>query len=154
SASIVLRREPVGNPKLPTAGCAIPNRFRRTTLTGKFKLTLATIVAFGALQQTAYASCSGTGCSSFSVEGKTFSSSGKRAKATLVNKDPAKKLHIEGCITSDGKCGSGDMFKTTIEAGKRIEISGPATDKFVVDVTSAELIAPPPPALPGLTKTD
>ena len=123
-------------------------------MTGKFKLTLGAIVIFGALPQIAHASCSGNGCSLFSVDGKSFSSSDKRAKAILVNKDVVKKIHIEGCITSDGKCGTGDVFKLTIDPGKSVPISGPATEKFVVDVTSAELIAPPPPALPGLTKTD
>jgi len=123
-------------------------------LTGKFNLTVAAIVVFGALPQIAHASCSGSGCSSFAVDGKTFSSSDKRAKATLVNKDQARKIRIEGCITSDGKCGSGDVFKVTIDPGKSVAISGPATEKFIVDVTSAELIAPPPPALPGLTKTE
>jgi hypothetical protein len=123
-------------------------------LTGNFKLTLAAIVVFGALPQVAHASCSGGGCSSFSVDGKNFSSSETRAKATLVNKDQIKKIHIKGCITSDGKCGTGDAFELTIDPGKSVPISGPATEKFVVDVTSAELIAPPPPALPGLTKPE
>jgi hypothetical protein len=123
-------------------------------LTGKFNFALALVVVLGALPQVVHASCSGTGCGSFSVDGKSFSSSDKRAKATLVNKDPARKIHIKGCITSDGKCSTGDSFETTIDPGKGVAISGPATEKFIVDVTSAELIAPPPPSLPGLTKTE
>ncbi len=123
-------------------------------MTGNFKLTLAAVIVFGALPHIAHASCSGSACSSFSVDGKSFSSSEKRAKATLVNKDQTKKIHIKGCITSDGKCGTGDSFELTIDPAKSVPISGPATEKFVVDVSSAEFIAPPPPPLPGLTKTE
>ena len=125
----------------------------RTILTGRFKFTLAAVVIFGALPQLAYALCSGSACSSVSVDGKNFSASDKRAKATLVNKDQTRKIHVKGCITSDGKCGSGDSFELTIDPAKSVPISGPATEKFVIDVTSAEFIAPPP-SLPGLTKTE
>jgi hypothetical protein len=123
-------------------------------LTINFKLTFATVVFFGAVPQIAHASCTGSACASFSVDGKNFSSSDKRAKATLVNKDQTKKIHVKGCITSDGKCGTGDSFELTIDPSKSAPISGPATEKFVVDVTSAEFVASPPPSLPSLTKTE
>ena len=123
-------------------------------MTGNFKLMLAAVVLFVAVPQIAYASCSGSACGSFSVEGRNFSSTDKRAKATLVNKDQTKKIHIKGCITSDGKCGTGDSFELTIDPAKSVAISGPATEKFIVDVISAEFIAPPPPSVPSLTKTD
>lgn len=132
----------------------LAKKTKEDKLAGNFRLTVAAAVVIGALPQIAHASCSGSACSSVSVDGKSFSSSDKRARATLVNKDQTRKIHIKGCITSDGKCGSGDSFELTIDPGKSVPISGPATDKFVVDVTSAESIAPPPPSLPGLTKTD
>lgn len=122
-------------------------------MTWNFKITLAAVVVVGALPQIAHASCSGSACSSFSVDSKNFSSSDKRAKATLVNKDQTRKIHIKGCITSDGKCGTGDSFELTIDPAKSVPISGPATEKWFVDVTSAEFIAPPP-SVPSLTKTE
>jgi len=118
------------------------------------QITSAPRCTYPCVPQIAHASCSGSACSSVSVDGKNFSSSDKRAKATLVNKDQTRKIHIKGCITSDGKCGTGDSFELTIDPARSVPISGPATEKFVVDVSSAEFIAPPPPSVPSLTKTE
>ena len=123
-------------------------------MTSKLAFTLATILALGAVPRMAHASCSGSACNSFSVESRNFSSSDKRAKAVLSNKDQNKKIHLKGCITSDGKCGGGDNFDVTIDPTKSTPNSGPATEKFVIDVTTAEFVPQQPPPIPSLTKTD
>ena len=119
--------------------------------------TMALALTFA--PQVAHASCSGNACSSFAVEGKTYSSSDAAAKATLVNKDQSKKIHLKGCITVNGKCGSANGFDVTIDPGKRAPISKPMkpaeAQNFAIDVSSAEFVgqpaaAPPPGEQAGL----
>jgi len=122
-------------------------------LTRSALATMALALTFA--PQVAHASCSGNACSSFAVESKTYSSSDAAAKATLVNKDQSKKIHLKGCITVNGKCGSANGFDVTIEPGKRAPISKPIkpaeAQNFAVDVSSAEFLGQPAaaPAPPG-----
>src|ERR1700674_3186274 len=118
-------------------------------MTLKRTLFAAMIFTLGLLPQIANASCSGNACSSFSVENKSYSSSDTMAKATLVNKDQSKKIHLKGCVSVNGKCGSADSFDVTIDPGKRVPISKPISSmlakpadaqNFVVDVSSAEFL--------------
>ena len=123
------------------------------------------------IPQTAHASCGGKACSSFSMENRSYDSSNHMGKATLVNKDQRKKIHLKGCMSVNGKCGSTGSFDVTIDPGKRQPISGlistmlakpyggPAEAKdFVVDVYNAEFVEQPAsvsnePTAPGGSTT-
>jgi hypothetical protein len=115
-------------------------------------LFITMVVTLASWPHIAHASCGGDACSSFGVESKSYSSSDTMAKATLVNKDQSKKMHLKGCVTVNGKCGSADSFDVTIEAGKRVPIAKPISSmlakpaeaqNFVVDVNSAEFLQEP-----------
>ena len=62
-----------------------PSRARGDT---KLVFMLATSVAFGTVTHVAHASCGGSGCNSFSVEGRNYNYtiSEKRLKAAFINK--------------------------------------------------------------------
>jgi hypothetical protein len=120
-------------------------------------LACAVTVTLIALPQAAHASCSGTACSSFAVEGRSYSASDTMAKATLVNRDSSKKIHLKGCVTVKGQCGSANSFDVTIEPSNRMPISKPISamlakpneaQNFVVDVTTAEFLPLPAAAQP------
>jgi len=59
-------------------------------------------VLLGLLVQGAQASCNGNACSAYSVEAKSFSSSDKEFRASLLNKDQSKKIRLKGCMSVPG----------------------------------------------------
>lgn len=62
-------------------------------------------VTFWALPQIASASCSGSACDSFPVEGKRYDTSEKRGKAPpAVRNDKKGKIQLKGCEMEVGKC--------------------------------------------------
>ena len=67
-------------------------------MTRKLALMLATSVAFGTVTQVAHASCGGSACNSFSVEGRNFSISEKRVKAVFINKAKNRGIRLKGCV--------------------------------------------------------
>jgi hypothetical protein len=121
---------------------------------------IAIAVILSVLPQSAQA-CSGSACSSFSVENKNYSSSDKKFHATLVNKDQSKKIRLKGCMNVTGKCPS-VLWDVTIDPGKRETVVNgldpftkpeDAAKNFVVEITSAEFLpqvaAPTPPSTPA-----
>ena len=72
-------------------------------MTRKLAFMLVTSLALGAVPQVAPASCSGSACNSFSVEGKNYSTSEKRAKAVFINKCRFRSIadsHSDGSRTA------------------------------------------------------
>jgi hypothetical protein len=65
-------------------------------VTHKLAFMLVTSLALGAVPQVAPASCSGSACNSFSVEGKNYSTSEKRVKAVFINKAKSRGIHLKG----------------------------------------------------------
>lgn len=125
---------------------------------------IAVAVILGLLPQGAQASCSGSACSSFKVENKSYSLSDKRFHATLVNTDPSRKIRLKGCMGST-KSPAPWCWDVSIDRGKAVPVENGVgiIDKpeeaakhlkdFVVEVTSAEFFeevaAPKPPAKPA-----
>src|SRR5580704_1932912 len=100
---------------------------------------IATSVAFGTVPQVALAACSGSACNSFSVEGKSYSSSEKRAKATFINKANGRGIHLKGCVTEAGKCTR--TFVLRIDPGSRSQVSEPAaTRAAILDINAADFL--------------
>jgi hypothetical protein len=73
-------------------------------MTRKLAFMLAVSVTFGAVPQSAHASCSGGACNLFSVEGRNYSTSEKRAKAVFINKDKSRGIQLKGCVMQASKC--------------------------------------------------
>ena len=100
-------------------------------MTRKLALMLATSVAFGTVTQVAHASCGGSACNSFSVEGRNYSISEKRVKAVFVNKAKNRRLRLKGCVIEAGKCSR--TFVLEIDPGLRSQMSEPATTPGAMD---------------------
>jgi hypothetical protein len=125
---------------------------------------IAVAVILGLWPLSAQASCSGSACSSFKVENKTYSTSDKKFHATLVNTDPSKKIRLKGCMGST-KSPAPWCWDVSIDHGKSVPVENGvgSLDKpeeaakhskdFVVEITSAEfleeVVAPKPPAKPA-----
>ena len=108
-------------------------------MTRKLAFMIATSVAFGTVPQVALAACSGSACNSFSVEGKSYSSSEKRAKATFINKANGRGIHLKGCVTEAGKCTR--TFVLRIDPGSRSQVSEPAaTRAAILDINAADFL--------------
>jgi hypothetical protein len=73
-------------------------------MTCKLVFMLATSVAFGTVTQVAHASCGGSACNSFSIEGRNYSSSEKQVKAVFINKAKSRGIRLKGCVVDAGKC--------------------------------------------------
>ena len=84
-------------------------------MTREFVFMLVTSVAFGTVPQVAHASCSGSACNSFSVEGKNYSTSEKRATAVFINKNKSREIFLKRCVIETGKCSR--TFVLQIEPG-------------------------------------
>jgi membrane-bound lytic murein transglycosylase A len=108
-------------------------------VTRKLAVMIATSVAFGTVPQVAPAACSGSACNSFSVEGKSYSSSEKRAKATFINKANGRGIRVKGCVTEAGKCTR--TFVLKIDPGSRLQVSEPAaTREAILDINAADFL--------------
>jgi len=109
------------------------------TVTRKFAFLLATAGALSVAPQIAHASCTGSACSSFSVENKSYSSSEKRAKAVFINKDKSRGIRLKGCVMEAGKCGR--TFVLEIDPGLKSTVSEPATNQSaVLDINTADFL--------------
>jgi hypothetical protein len=105
----------------------------------KLAFMLVTSVAFGAVPQVAPASCSGSACNSFAVEGKNYSASEKRVKAVFINKAKSRGIRLKGCVIEAGKCGR--TFVLEIDPGLRSQMSeSAATRAAVLDVKTADFL--------------
>ncbi len=108
-------------------------------MTPKLAFMLATCVAFGTVPLTAHASCSGSACNSFSVEGKNYSTSEKRAKAVFINKDKSRGIRLKGCVLEARKCGR--SFVLEIDPGLKSQVSEPAaTQSAILDINIANFL--------------
>src|SRR6267154_2644831 len=108
-------------------------------MTRKLAFMLATCVTFGTVPLTAHASCSGSACNSFSVEGKHYSTSEKRAKAVFINKDKSRWIRLKGCVLEAGKCGG--SFVLEIDPGLKSQVSEPAaTQRAILDINIANFL--------------
>jgi hypothetical protein len=105
----------------------------------KLALMLATSVAFGTVTQVAHASCGGSACNSFSVEGRNYSISEKRVKAVFVNKAKSRGIRLKGCVIEAEKCSR--TFVLEIDPGLRSQMSEPATTRgTILDVKTADFL--------------
>ena len=108
-------------------------------MTPKLAFMLATCVAFGTVPLTVHASCSGSACNSFSVEGKNYSTSERRAKAVFINKDKGRGIRLKGCVLEAGKCGG--SFVLEIDPGLKSQVSEPAaTQRAILDINIANFL--------------
>jgi hypothetical protein len=108
-------------------------------VTCKLAFMLATCITFGTVPLTAHASCSGSACNSFSVEGKNYSTSEKRAKAVFINKDKRRGIRLKGCVLEAGKCGR--SFVLEIDPGLKSQVSEPAaTQSATFDINIANFL--------------
>jgi membrane-bound lytic murein transglycosylase A len=105
----------------------------------KLAFMLVTSVAFGAVPQVAPASCSGSACDSFSVDGKNYSASEKRVKAVFINKAKSRGIRLKGCVIEAGKCSR--TFVLEIDPGLRSQMSeSAATRAAILDVKTADFL--------------
>jgi membrane-bound lytic murein transglycosylase A len=112
-------------------------------VTRKLAFMLVTFVAFGAVPQVAPASCSGSACNSFSVEGRNYSTSEKRVKAVFINKAKSKGIRLKGCVIEAGKCSR--TFVLEIDPSLRSQMNEPAaTRAATLDVKTAQFLPQPP----------
>ncbi len=108
-------------------------------MTRKLAFMLATCVMFGTVPLTAHESCSGSACNSFSVEGKNYSTSEKRAKAVFINKDKSRGIRLKGCVLEAGKCGR--SFVLEIDPGLKSQVSEPAaTQSAILNINIANFL--------------
>jgi hypothetical protein len=108
-------------------------------VTRKLAFMLATCVMFGTVPLTAHESCSGSACNSFSVEGKNYSTSEKRAKAVFINKDKSRGIRLKGCVLEAGKCGR--SFVLEIDPGLKSQVSEPAaTQSAILNINIANFL--------------
>ena len=109
---------------------------------------LAVSVTFGAVPQSAHASCTGGACNSFSVERTNYSLPEKRAKAVFINKARSEGIRLRGCVIEAGKCSG--TFVVEIGPGLTSRMSEPAaTPAAILEVKAADFIpqqAKVPPA--------
>src|SRR6516162_1434012 len=118
-------------------------------MTRKLALMLATSVAFATVTQVAHASCGGSACNSFSVEGRSYSISEKRLKAVFVNKAKSRGIRLKGCVIEAEKCSR--TFVLEIDPGLRSQMSEPATTPgAMLDVKTANFL-PQPGSVPTAT---
>jgi membrane-bound lytic murein transglycosylase A len=100
---------------------------------------LAMFVAFGTVPQIAHASCSGSACNLFSVKGKSYSASEKRAKAVFINNDRSRGIRLKGCVMEAGKCST--TFVVAIDPGLKSQVSEPAaTQGATLDINTANFL--------------
>jgi membrane-bound lytic murein transglycosylase A len=108
-------------------------------VTRKVAFVLVTSVAFGAVPQVALASCSGSACNLFSLEGKNYSTSEKRVKAVFINKAKSRAIRLKGCVIEAGKCSR--TFVIEIDPGLRSQVSEPAaTRAAILDIKTADFL--------------
>jgi membrane-bound lytic murein transglycosylase A len=108
-------------------------------VTPKFIFVLATSVAFASVPQIAHASCSGSACNLFSVQGKKYSISEKRIMAVFINEDERRGIRLKGCVMEAGKCSRN--FSLEIDPGLKSQVSErAATRDATLDVNIANLV--------------
>jgi hypothetical protein len=72
---------------------------------------------------------------SISVEGRNYSTSEKRAKAVLINKDHSRKIHL---VMQAGKCNA--TFVLEIDPGLKSQVSERATQGAILDINVANFL--------------
>jgi membrane-bound lytic murein transglycosylase A len=108
-------------------------------MTRKLAFMLATSVAFGTAPQIAHALCKGSACGSFSAEGKSYSTSEKRAKVVFINTDKSRAIRLKGCVIEAGKCSRTFIFE--IEPKLKSDVSEPAaTRNAMLDINTADFL--------------
>ena len=108
-------------------------------MTRKLAFMLAVSVTFGAVPQNAHALCSGGACNSFSVEGKNYSTSEKRVKVVVINKDKSRGIQLKGCVMQARKCTRTFVFE--IDPGMKLQVSEPAaTQGAILDMNAATFL--------------
>ncbi len=103
---------------------------------------LASTAAIVAVPQVAQAGCNGTGCGSLSSTAN-YSSSEKKVKATITNKDATSPIHVKFCVNVDYHCNGFDLTLAPHETvAKDVPFAGPKPPQIaVVDVVTADFPA-------------
>ncbi len=107
-------------------------------MTRKLAFMLVMTVAFGAVPQIAYASCSGNACSALTMKLRGYSSAESLLHFDLTNSDKSRAIKVKACIMTAGSCVL--TFDPTIYAAKTSELSFPAKPGSNVEVRSADFV--------------